>query len=588
MSFTFPSYLHRNRHSIFGFRVVIPADLRQYFPIKEYRLSLRTASVCEAKPLALSLSHFVNTHFNRTRKLGGKGMESENSKFLELLTAEKNRLLHIEQSVDQMTREDIDEIIALAGQAIDKEVPGFSAALTEISRKQKAISSRRDALIATMQSATTLDDNDIDDAFDSLHLSLSELDQEQADLRNECDHFKAVTLRELSELRYLSGIRSIEESSIAERERIIDLAGSILRSSVTQVIPNQGVIDVKVGKNISQVIEEYCDEQVRAGNWTAKTLEENKAIYALWIRIVGDMPIAKYGHPEQRLYRHNISRLPSNINKDVRYRNKSIDDILALDPASASINTINKNLQRVSAFLSWAVSLGYLGLNPAAGQAIKSTKRANEERDVFGIDDLRKLFENPEFGSLQQSSYAYWTPLIALFSGARLNEIAQLYLSDFQNISGIDVISINESGDHKSIKTKSSKRLIPIHHELIRLGLLDHVHALREAKESRLFPDLQPTRDGFGQLVSKWFSRYRVRHGVADSGKVFHSFRHTVTDQLKQKGIAQERVSALLGHETTGETFGRYGKDFSPQMMLEVVNSLTYDLNLKPRKKKYQ
>ncbi|MDQ7968993.1 MAG: hypothetical protein REI95_05055, partial [Oxalicibacterium faecigallinarum] len=86
-----PSYLHRNRHAVFGFRVVIPTDLRQYFPLKEYRLSLRTASLCEAKPIALSLCHFVQCHFHRIRKLGGRGMESDNQNFLQSLAAEKQR-----------------------------------------------------------------------------------------------------------------------------------------------------------------------------------------------------------------------------------------------------------------------------------------------------------------------------------------------------------------------------------------------------------------------------------------------------------------------------------------------------------------
>ena len=36
-----------------------------------------------------------------------------------------------------------------------------------------------------------------------------------------------------------------------------------------------------------------------------------------------------------------------------------------------------------------------------------------------------------------KSAYQYWMPLLALYSGARLNELAQLRLKDIQYIKGV-------------------------------------------------------------------------------------------------------------------------------------------------------
>lgn len=45
MPIRLPSYLHRNRFGVFGFRVVIPRNLRVFFIAIEHRISLGTADL---------------------------------------------------------------------------------------------------------------------------------------------------------------------------------------------------------------------------------------------------------------------------------------------------------------------------------------------------------------------------------------------------------------------------------------------------------------------------------------------------------------------------------------------------------------
>ncbi|MBP1184177.1 hypothetical protein [Methylobacterium sp. PvR107] len=81
---------------------------------------------------------------------------------------------------------------------------------------------------------------------------------------------------------------------------------------------------------------------------------------------------------------------------------------------------------------------------------------------------------------------AYWFPLIALFSGARRTEIAQLKIGDIrQGDGGIWYLDITNEGADQNLKTVSSARSVPVHRELIRLGLLDVA-----TTQAKLYPPL--------------------------------------------------------------------------------------------------
>ena len=218
--------------------------------------------------------------------------------------------------------------------------------------------------------------------------------------------------------------------------------------------------------------------------------------------------------------------------------------------------------------------------NPAEGIQIKSQKRADQERHDYTTEDLNKLFNSEEYREgKHKASYAYWTPYIALYSGCRLEEICQLHLEDIRQEGGVWVFDINDKKE-KRVKTRSSVRLVPIHPHLIKLGLLDHVDDLKAKGKTRLFPELTQRRDGYGQTVSKWFQRYKERCGIGE-GKTFHSFRHTFITYLKHEGVDPFMLHELDGHTIDSETMGRYGKRYTPEILLrEAIEKIDYGLSL--------
>jgi len=54
--------------------------------------------------------------------------------------------------------------------------------------------------------------------------------------------------------------------------------------------------------------------------------------------------------------------------------------------------------------------------------------------------------------------------------------------------------------------------------------------------------------------------------------------RHTLADHLKQKGIVESLVGGILGHQSGGITFSRYGKDFRPEVLAPVIEAVDFDV----------
>ena len=69
-------------------------------------------------------------------------------------------------------------------------------------------------------------------------------------------------------------------------------------------------------EKLSAVINAYCDEQRRISQWTEKSEKENRAIYKIFLEIVGDMEFRNLRFDELRQYKNALLKLPPNLNKD--------------------------------------------------------------------------------------------------------------------------------------------------------------------------------------------------------------------------------------------------------------------------------
>lgn len=346
--------------------------------------------------------------------------------------------------------------------------------------------------------------------------------------------------------------------------------------------------------SLSRLIEKYKEEKIKEDSWVPETIKEYGKMYDRFVWIIGggDIYVRSIGHEQARRYKEILKQLPPNLEKNKKYKGLPVEAVLKIitdNSRKLSVKTINKYLTLASSLFEWAKRHSYVDDNYFANITLRENNRRqkSDNRKGFDATDLEKLFGTKTFTCPPPKySYQYWIPLIALYSAARIEEIAQLYLDDIYHVEGVWVFDINDNGD-KRLKNRNSIRILPIHHKLIDLGLLRHVDSLRAKGKDRLFPEL-PKKKGekCSSRVSKWFNeRYRRKYGVTGAGKVFHSFRHTVTNHLKQAGFPESKVSSITGHlGKTGIAYDVYSEDYNIHIKKELIESLDFKLpvQLKP------
>jgi integrase len=333
---------------------------------------------------------------------------------------------------------------------------------------------------------------------------------------------------------------------------------------------------------LSELAQDYKRDRLAANKWTAKTQDENMAVYKLCIDIIGDLPLSKIGDDQALKYIETLKKLPANLNKMPAYRGKSISEIIALNPPPMATRSINKNLERVSSLFKFSISKPKYDLryNPFSGRSLDESYI--QQREPFSEDELISIFGAVEHsGRRYKTAYSYWLPLLGILTGARLNELCQLHLSDFEIVNGIHCINIQDAHDGQRVKNKSARRLVPIHTTLINLGLLRYVNLLRTQGQKRLFYNLDLTEDGYGKIPSRWFGRFKERCGIMEKHtKVFHSFRHTFISQLLDNDIPETAIAPIVGHEGALVTSRVYWNVRDPGKRKPIVEKFQLSENI--------
>jgi integrase len=262
-----------------------------------------------------------------------------------------------------------------------------------------------------------------------------------------------------------------------------------------------------------------------------------------------------------------------------------------------SAQTVNaKWLSRLHSFFGWMAANEILPDNPFAGVRVDAKrKETGPKRTEFAPGDLAKLFSGSHFPNGKVESEDAWAMLVALFTGLRPSEAAQLRLDSIRHERGIMCVVVEER-----TKTSTSRRFVPLHSTLIRLGIERRIANLRKAGETHLFPrwyaDGMTARDKamanasgldgiavtslnefFPRFIPKRFNvTYRKGCGISDPAKVFYSFRHTFKTGLARAGVDKAIRDDLCGHDD--DSAGAvYVHDVSIEALNEAIQKLKFD-----------
>jgi integrase len=279
-----------------------------------------------------------------------------------------------------------------------------------------------------------------------------------------------------------------------------------------------------------------------------------------------EAPIRNITREECREFLNLLVRMPAFADK--RYRGLSLREAVAAAAEQPEVRIItaanvNAHLIRFNAVMNWALDEGYIERNPARRLRISDPVPRRDKRHPFSARQLQAIFAAPLYTGCEDDwcGYAkrgeqrprrsrFWVPLIALFSGMRLNEICQLDTADVVLVEGIECFRVtanSRSQSGKRIKTAASERLVPVHPELQRIGFHTYVNDRLGAGDLKLFPDLRVSSLGYHSVTfSKWFTRFLRSADAAVERTCFHSFRHNFRDALREAKVPRE-IALLLG-----------------------------------------
>jgi integrase len=363
------------------------------------------------------------------------------------------------------------------------------------------------------------------------------------------------------ELAFLKGQRSA-------------LAGIRARLEGDEVLTPERPSEPAAGMTLTAALKLWTE----AGNTGARKPQPSSAAEAeravrRFVELYGDPSITAITKAQARGFRDALARLPKAL--PAKLGRLPLPELLKRDLGKyprRNAQTVNKTLALLSGVLARAERDGYFEALPAwvnpfhVGFDVAPAER--EPYEPFSVSELQRLFASPVFAKGERplggkGEAAYWFPLIALFSGARRTEIAQLKVGDVrEGEGGIWYLDITNEGADQNLKTASSARSVPIHHELIQLGFLELVAARAKVHpaDAPLWPAFSAPIDPKAKAWTKWFGRYLGIHVVDSPAKTFHSFRHTFKRACREAGLSEEVHNALTGH-AGGGVGRRYGRE---------------------------
>ena len=365
--------------------------------------------------------------------------------------------------------------------------------------------------------------------------------------------------------------------------------------------PQRIETETETKPNLKKYTEEYIKEKNIEMVWAKDALGNNKVIMKSLLYQFGDIDIATIERIHLLNYKNKLQHLPikwGDVKNNKFNSYHTLDKIIMQNKTenirTLSYGTISKYIAVVKSFFEFCTLRGYIERNIAHKLPVKQSKTSKQgERLPFTLAELEKLFSAPFYTKkLEKNIEAHieriFIPIIALYSGMRLNEISSLYIEDIKQEHNIYFFDINDNED-KTLKNPQSQRRVPIHPKIIETGFLDFVHNLQSNSSGRLWINLKKQKkysdsdsnsnEGrYSKDISNWFRYINRKYITKDPQKVFHSFRHNTIDCLMRQEIQEALVGKLVGHVHSTITYKIYGHGYIIKSLYETINTLEYDV----------
>ena len=332
----------------------------------------------------------------------------------------------------------------------------------------------------------------------------------------------------------------------------------------------------------------------REGGMRGQTIDQNSATFRMFVDVVGDLPFTAVTRQHTSEFLGVLEQLPAMYSKSPEWRSMALRDIAAAPKKKGTVMLAKKTQARHFAALGGLFKhlksrRGYIGDNPALSFGLKPKRNAKNERPAWTPAELAQLFASPIWAGCESErrrstpgphvfrNAMYWLPLLCVFHGARLEEVAQLRRRDVRKESDIWYFNVTDEGDGQ-LKNENSVRQVPLHPFVVEIGFLDWLGDVEVDRDSLVFSELTPSGADakLGPTITKKFGRYKRELGLVGDDTVFHSLRHSVVTALIRAGAPQVLRREITGHKQQGEDESRYFKGSDMSGLLRTVSLIRW------------
>ncbi len=550
-----PSYLTLSRHNIYYFRWPLVDHNTRPKQATQIKISLRTRDPKEALQLSRTLEYHAR----------------ELTQSQELLYMKHADIVSILRSHFSEVLERQKERIKNDGVLSDKRISNIKLGLEDVNA---AIADSRDELYdyafckGDMPEELSINVN-LEPIMERFKIKCKEGSHDHDMLREEYKFALRNYYQDL--LEYNKGIRNYTH---------LTAATATTASSMNYKKPEN---------RLENIIEKYLTDMKRSGEWSARSEEGQLASFALLTEFLGgQFDILKLDGKTARNIKDVLLKLPNNRNNIKATRGLPLlEQIEIKGLKTLATGSINKYLQAYQSLCKWAVQNNYITSNPFEGMMLKNKKK--DKRNKFDKLEIASMLTEIDRGKdgLAKTEFKYWGALIAIYTGARLNEIASLTVDDIkQNAdTGIWYFDINDE-DGKRVKTDAAIRFVPIHSALLDRGFIEYVDTVRKMRDSTDRHDLRLLHEltycngsQWGRKLGRWFNNtFLPKMNLKTDKKVLHSLRHSFITYMSAHGAESSTIKALVGHEAGTVTEGvytDYGLDHLPAFK-DAIEKLEY------------
>ena len=547
------------RNGVYQLRVVVPKDLQDHYGKSNLRQSLGTSSRTDASFKATLVRAEWVAKFDQKRK-------------------------------------------ELNPQALDKVTPELALQLAE--RVKETVLSFDDALRDSPQSLETILDVTHEMKSKALTpLTIGKVQRPARSSQGSTSVLDGLTVLQAAEFASLNQENSVYSAGILARRQlsavlpIVQAEARKLGLDLTDQTP--GIKDalklclaayreawVDVTRRDTGEVTQAVTRRVMAAPAAAKVDHSTKSlrdVFAEWKKPGETVRSADSIQAMDRALRQFEQQHPGIVLRDITrelgnvYRAWLRENCKTPKTARDRLTAIKSLLKHACTELEWTERHTWVGLDIQASTTNKRRAVTPEEMDKLLGTPLHTSYNLPTAREGGRDA-AYWIPLIGAFTGARLGELCQLRTVDIQTVDGIHALVLTDAGEGQTIKSSAGHRAIPIHSELIRLGFLGYVEAMRKANHDSLWPTLPLRKGKPSDHFGRWFKEFREGLGESSAAQLtFHYFRHTVRPLMRRAGFDSRTIDRITGHATQGSVGDKqYDDDWPLSDLQPAVEAIRY------------